>query len=353
MIWRVSLNRLAMAALAARFPDWALPTAIFVVALGVTLAGAARYTILLERLTEHEHLSLELLGFGSALGANIPNYVASLAAFVGGHGLVGVGIIVGSNIYNIAVILSLAALATRGRGILLSDQVAGEVRYLAWLVAAMGGLMFLLVLTISIAPVPAQQILRVMLSLTILLLFTLVVRDALRPSSGAGAGEALQDTAGVKAQIPLHLAVGAIILRALLALGVTLVGVVIMVQAGQASAADLGLSPVILSLVVLAVATSLPNTVVAYQLARTEGGGTSLEEILSSNAINLALGGALPLLIWTLRAPGGLLTWLDMPLLALLGLTIIAFVCTRRIPRWSGIALFAVYAVWIVLHVLL
>ena len=355
MIARVSLTRLAVpAALAARFPAWALPTAIFVVALGVTLTAAARYTILLERLTEYEHLSSELLGFFSALGANIPNYVASLAAFVGGHGLVGIGIIVGSNIYNVAVILGLAALATRGRhGILLSAHGAVEIRYLARLVAAMGGLLFLLVLSISIAPVPGEQILRVILSLMILVLFALVVRDALRPSSDAGAGQAPPSPAGVKVPVPPGLAVRTTILLALGALGITLVGVVIMVQAAQASAADLKLSPVILSLVVLAVATSLPNTVVAFQLARTEGGGTSVEEILSSNAINLALGGALPLLIWTIRAPGELLIWLDVPLLALLGLTILAFIRTRRIPRWAGIALFAVYAVWIALHVLL
>jgi cation:H+ antiporter len=281
--------------------------------------------------------------------------VASLAAFVGGHGVVGIGIIVGSNIYNVAVILGLAALATRGRhGIVLSDHVIGEVRYLAWLVASMGGLLFLLVLSISIAPEPGEPLLRDMLSVTILVLFAAVVLDALRPATVPTSGQSHPPEEGVvKAQVPHGLAVRTTIVLALLALGITLVGVVIMVQAAQATAADIRLSTVILSLVVLAVATSLPNTVVAYQLARTEGGETSVQEILSSNAINLALGGALPLLIWTIHAPGGLLAWLDAPLLALLGLTIIAFIRARRIPRWAGLVLFGIYAVWIILHLLL
>jgi Ca2+/Na+ antiporter len=53
-----------------------------------------------------------------------------------------------------------------------------------------------------------------------------------------------------------------------------------------------------------------------------------------------------------MRVPAGLLTELDLPLLAVLGLLVVAFVYTRRIPRWAGLGLFAVYAAWIVLHLL-
>src|SRR5215472_13678230 len=93
----------------------------------------------------HEYFSLELLSFLGALGANIPNYVASLSAFFGGYGLLGIGIIVGSNISNVAVILALAALATPGRcGIVLVELAAREVTHLAWLVASTGGMVLLL-----------------------------------------------------------------------------------------------------------------------------------------------------------------------------------------------------------------
>jgi cation:H+ antiporter len=149
---------------------------------------------------------------------------------------------------------------------------------------------------------------QVLLNLLIVGLFTLVVRNALRPDSRTETekanakphpweSEGLQTVvaAGKKDDSPF-LPVRTILL-AMLALGITLLGVIIMVQAAEMSAAQLQLSSVILSLVVLAVATSLPNTVVAYQLARTEGGSTSVEEILSSNAINLTLGVAVPLLL--------------------------------------------------------
>jgi cation:H+ antiporter len=364
MITRVRLDWLQVLGLSpAHFPSWILPTLVFAGALGITLFAAAQYTRLLERLTEHEHFSLELLGFLGALGANIPNYVASLAAFFGGYGLLGIGIIVGSNIYNVAVILTLATLATPGRrGIVLGKLAAREARHLAWLVACMGSALLILVL-LGASLVPGYQEVQVLLNLLIVGLFTFVVRDALRRDSRmetekANAkphpweSEGLQTVVAAGKEddspsLPLRT-----ILFAMLALGITLIGVIIMVQAAEMGAARLQLPSVILSLVVLAVATSLPNTVVAYQLARTEGGSTSVEEILSSNAINLTLGVAVPLLLWPMRVPAGLLTELDLPLLAALGLLVVAFVYTRRIPRWAGLGLFAVYAAWIVLHLL-
>jgi cation:H+ antiporter len=364
MITRVCLDCLQWLALfPVRLPDWVPPTLVFAGALGMTLFAAAQYTRLLEQLMEHEHFSLELLGFLGALGANIPNYVAALAAFFAGHGLLGIGIIVGSNIYNVAVILALAALATPARGgIVLAKVAAREVRYLAWLVAFMGAALVLLVL-LGASLAPGYQEIQVLLPLLIMGLFVLVVRDALRAGPRTETerasenphqweGEGQHAVVAARASGPPTLPVRTILL-AMLALGITLFGVVVMVQAAEMSATQLQLSPVILSLVVLAVATSLPNTVVAYQLARTEGGSTSVEEILSSNAINLTLGITVPLLLWPMRIPAGLLTELDLPLLAALGLLVVAFVYTRRIPRWAGLGLLAVYAVWIVLHLLL
>ena len=364
MITRVSLDWLQVLGLSpAHFPGWILPTLVFAGALGITLFAAAQYTRLLERLTEHEHFSLELLGFLGALGANIPNYVASLAAFFGGYGLLGIGIIVGSNIYNVAVILALAALATPGRrGIVLGKLAAREVTHLAWLVAFMGGAVLLLVV-LGTSLVPGYQVIQVLLNLLIVGLFALVVQGALRRDSRTETEKASTKSqpweseglrtvvAAGKEEGPPSLPLRTI-LFAMLALGMTLFGVIVMVQAAEMSAVQLQLSSVILSLVVLAVATSLPNTVVAYQLARTEGGSTSVEEILSSNAINLTLGVAVPLLLWPMRVPAGLLTELDLPLLAALGLCVAAFVYTRRIPRWAGLGLFAVYAAWIVVHLL-
>ena len=325
----------------ALFPAWALPPLIFAGALSITLGAAARYTRLLEQLSDYEHLPSELLGFLSGLGANIPNYVASLAAFVSGHGLIGLGIIVGSNIYNIAVILGLAAFATpNGQGITLTHPEAQEARRLAWLAIIMGGLTLLIALLSTLASPPLiQGSPELLLNLLILFFFALLVRDALRPAAVSPAPAPRPAIPERSAPSPRRTAA-----MAMLALGITLVGVIIMVQSGQDTAAEIHLSPIILSLVVLAVATSLPNTVVAYQLARASRASACVEEILSSNAINFALGSALPLLFFWKMSDfhNTLLTHLDLPLLCILGLIIAVLIQRRHISRLTGLSLFGI-----------
>src|SRR5579859_4795662 len=86
-----------------------LPVAlgIFLVSLIVVIWASTQFTRKLERLCEVFQLSIGMLSLLSALGANIPNYVSSALAIAAGHSDVGIGIIVGSNIYNIAIILGL------------------------------------------------------------------------------------------------------------------------------------------------------------------------------------------------------------------------------------------------------
>lgn len=139
--------------------------------------------------------------------------------------------------------------------------------------------------------------------------------------------------------------VGEAVLALILALG----GVIVMVQAGQTFAAEVHVPPVILGLLFLAVATSLPNTVVALTLARTERASACIEEVLSSNSINAALGMALPLLLWRSIQHDPLLVVLDAPLMV--ALTLVAHSASRqRVSRLLGLLLVLVYITWVVVH---
>ncbi len=141
--------------------------------------------------------------------------------------------------------------------------------------------------------------------------------------------------------------------EALLALLIALGAVIIMVQSAQAAAQDIHLSPVILGLIILAIATSLPNTVVAFSLARTGRATACVEEVLSSNSINAALGIALPLLIWHSVLQDRLLLLLDAPLMVML--TVVGLLCIlrQRVIYLVAFGLLLVYVVWIVIHILL
>jgi cation:H+ antiporter len=362
-------------------PAWALPTLLFCVALGVTLRASARFADLVEALGDHWDFSPGLLSFVSALGANIPNYAASIAAFASGQGPVGVGIIVGSNIYNLAVILGLVAFVTRhGHGIRLTEAATRDVQRVVWLAVAMGVTTWLAILCV-VAPLssasftgsslalPALE--RVLYALTLGLFVGFIAHAAQRtphahpmtPAPEASETPVVSEPPEVSEPREASgsprrtLAPGALVARCLVALGLALAGVIVMVQAGLAAGADLHIPATLLSVVVLAVATSLPNTVVAVELARTGQAGASLEEIASSNGINLALGVALPALLWsgTVAAPflPPSLIWMDLPLLTLLGVVVAGLAHRSHIARWAGVGLLGAYALWVVIHLVI
>lgn len=105
---------------------------VFVVSLLMAVGASAWFMRRLETISDLFDLSPGLLSLLGALGANIPNYVASLVAAASGQLVVGLGTIIGSNIYNIAIILGISTFATKAlRGITLTRNAAQDVRLVA------------------------------------------------------------------------------------------------------------------------------------------------------------------------------------------------------------------------------
>ncbi|HEY1354277.1 MAG TPA: hypothetical protein VGF67_32100 [Ktedonobacteraceae bacterium] len=113
-----------------------------------------------------------------------------------------------------------------------------------------------------------------------------------------------------------------------MALGLALGALVVMVETGQAIVLEVHLPESLRSLVILAGATSLLNTVVAFTLAGAGRASASVEEVFSSNGANVALGVALPLCLWPGAPDVRWLVLLDAPLMV--ALTLVALLCVRR-----------------------
>ena len=320
------------------------------------MAAAAWFTRRLEAICDRLELSAGVLSVLGALGANIPNYVASIDAIARGSVEVGLGIIIGSNIYNIAIILGMATFATTERKGLFflspeTRQVTGVANYA----------LSVMLLTLLVAWLLPQQFIwpsfhasslaSWLLLAAILLelgLFAAFVWHILhRPHPRLNEPHVLEPRSS--RSLPL----GRLIVEAVLALAVALGGVVVMVQTGQDLTTEMHLAPALAGLFVLAVATSLPNTVVAISLVRTERAAACVEEIFSSNSVNAALGIALPLLFWRQSLHNALLLVLDVPLMVLL--TLWALLCARRgrINHLVGICLLLSYMVWVGVHLFL
>jgi len=301
---------------------------------------------------------LSLLG---ALGANIPNYVASIVALAEGKLDVGLGIIIGSNIYNIAIILSIADFATpRKHGIAFTFKEAQDVRTVGGFTLS---ILLAILLGIWLLPgTPLTNTLHTPLLSTVLLLMIMLLILGLFGALAVHALRRVHHTSGDLSTVPIieqkQASKTSLLLlmrwigEALLALTIALGGVVVMVQSGQNLTMELGIPQVLAGLLVLAVATSLPNTVVAFDLARTDRETACVEEVFSSNSINATLGIALPLLFWHFVLHDRLLLFLDAPLMALLTLAILVCVLRRHISRSVSVLLLLVYVAWVVMHVL-
>ena len=342
-----------------------LLVALFLAALLIAGGASAWFTRRLEVISDLWGFSPGLLSWLGALGANIPNYVASLVAAISGQAGVGIGIIIGSNIYNIAVILGIAALASPARsGLALSQQEAQDARLvgaptLAMMVTtALAAGFFSWKGTPHLSRQASFLVDDALLALNLLTLgfFCLLSQHALRrsPEPPLLAKRATRPAERTREERfhrrwMLLRVLGEVILALCIALG----GVIVMVQAGQSFARAAHWPAAILSLIILAVATSLPNTVVALTLARTGRASAAVEEVFSSNSVNAALGIALPLLFWSGMQSDHVLAPLDGSLM--IALTLVAFLCVlkQRVSRIVGWLLVLVYVSWVVIHVFL
>jgi len=337
----------------------------FLVSLALALAASAWFTRRLETVCAALRLSSGILSVAGALGANIPNYAAAIDALSAGHGSIGLGIIIGSNIYNIAIILGISTFATPGRhGITLDVKEARSVRSVALyalivLLLALGAVWFMpgSLLLQGYSVVNSAHLLLMGVCLLALGAFGALVFHIARRSHfdysdevSAEAGIEMQE---VELERREHGRLVFVIGEVALALALALGGVMIMVQAGQRLTTDLHIPLVLAGLLVLAVATSLPNTVVAVSLARANMHAANVEEVFSSNAVNATFGLALPLLIWPVALRDPLLTVMDAPLMVALTLVALLFLYKRRMSRRIGLLFLLVYALWVGAHMLL
>jgi cation:H+ antiporter len=322
-----------------------LEVALFLVSLALTLTAAAFFARRLDRVGLQLGLPETLLGLLTALAADAPELSSAVTALVKGNHGVGVGVVVGSNVFNLAAMIGLTAI------------VAGHIRVRreALAVEGMVGLAITLVVaalvTGMVGPTTAIAIIAFVLSPYLLLLgvgptriehlpLAQRPRRFLRRSFGAEHRPAQP--------LPHH---GEAILRPVLlllpAVAIIVAGAVGMVETALRLSDRLEIPSYVTGVLVLAVLTSLPNAFTAVRLGLHGRGSAVLSETLNSNTINLVAGVAIPALLLTLGDFSGLVAF---DLVWMIGMTVAALALLAR-PRGVGpaagaflVALFLVFA---------
>src|SRR5207253_5046543 len=137
----------------------AVAVLLFVGAFALTVASSIVLARELDRLGERLGFSEALLGILTALGADAPEIASAVAAIVAGHADTGVGVVVGSNVFNLAGLLGLSAMIAgpvriHRHGLVLNGGVAIAVALVGGLVAvnALPGAVGLVLALLALSP---------------------------------------------------------------------------------------------------------------------------------------------------------------------------------------------------------
>jgi cation:H+ antiporter len=317
---------------------------LFAAGVAVSLAASWLLVSRLERLGERAGFSEAWLGLVAALAADAPEITSAITALARGQPSVGAGVVIGSNVFNLAALLGLAAvvagwIAFHRRVVLLGGVpgvwVAVVTLLTVTVVTPAAGLAL-----IAVVFVPCVAVLGMRRDqLEALPLPTRWIRwlvaaiheeeaelaEAVRPRRGTW-----QDA--VMAVLALVAVVGASTVMELAATGV-----------GH----RYGVADIVIGGLVLAIVTSLPNAVAAVYLARRGRGAAVLSIALNSNAINVVAGLLIPATIAGLGPRSGqgtlVAAWYA-------GLTVLALALAYRgrgLGRAAGAVIIAGYLAFV------
>jgi len=237
-------------------------------------------------------LSGGLLGMIAALGADTPEIASAVTALSVGQHDVGVGIIIGSNIFNIAVLLGVSAL------------IAGKLRVRRSGVIFNGGISLIVILVLMllifrfISPPTG-----IVLSMLLLIPYVIISGLKLNQLKEGKLPEKIRTFLVEAIAYTPHVAKGHKMAignpwsgawRGGLAVIVIIVTSMGMVHSAVFLSSAWGVNKTIVGVLILASLTSIPNAITAGKLALDGRGMAVMSEALNSNTINILFGVCVP-----------------------------------------------------------
>ncbi|HVQ89311.1 MAG TPA: hypothetical protein VMT88_14130 [Actinomycetes bacterium] len=318
----------------------ALVTA-FLLFAGLSLSSSSTLIVRIERLGSKVGVTEAILGLAAALAADAPEITSAITALVRGQNDVGVSVVLGANVFQIAALLGLGAYVARG--IILDRRVVVFEGFAAVWVA---------VLAFGVVARGASAWVALILGLAVFGPY--IVVSAMEPRARARLPlprRFRRDLTEVMTEEEDELikAIGPLEHRrsdgpiAMLALVMVVVASAALEGVATQLAGRWGVPDVILGGIVLAVVTSLPNVVAAVHLARRGRGAATLSEAMNSGRINTLAGLLIPTaLLGGVAATNGTATLAAWYVLMTVAVLAVAFL-RRGLSRSTAIVIMATY----------
>ncbi|MFH0943853.1 MAG: calcium/sodium antiporter [Planctomycetota bacterium] len=278
-------------------------------------------------------IGLTIVGFGTST----PELFTSIVASLRGQTDIAVGNVVGSNIFNTALILGLTALVCP-----IPVRLA-VVRREVLVVIAASVLPYLALSSGGVLGRPQGALFLGLLGIYLI--------RGYRAGRREGALEAaLEQELEAELRLPVVKRPPGLVVNVvwiILGLAVLILGSRLLVHSSSALARSLGVSDLVIGLTIVAAGTSAPELFTSIVAAARKQSDIAVGNILGSNIFNL-LGILGTSALVTGQRISGQLLWLDLPLMILLAVVLLPIVLTGAlISRFEGAVLALVYLAYL------
>lgn len=317
---------------------------VFILAIGVVITASVFLYTSLIKVGAFFHCPERFLGLTAAFAADAAEILSAFTAFHIGQHELGFGIILGSNIFNLASMLGISALLT---GALKFNHQEMLVHGAVSLIAAV--ICILLVLE-YIPPWLSLLLLAILLIPYFVLLSPsrkIIKELPVTPLEEKFLKKALKDVG--KAEPPPR-SVKELIVNMALSL-VSLFGIFIgcvgVVQSGVLLGVYLNISKVIMGTVIIAILTSIPNMLTMIPFAYRKREMALISGALNSNTLNILLGICLPSVFYGIGIISGKVVFSLYWLLGMTAFTLILGYCRKGLFRLEGAVIVGLYVVFL------
>jgi cation:H+ antiporter len=303
--------------------------------------ASVRLTATLERIGARLRISDGLLGILIALGADAPEICTAIAALLSAQHEVSVGIVLGSNIFNLAGLLGLSAvvagrISIGRKGLLLNGGIGLTITVIALALV-------LRVISAEIALVLLVSLLLPYLALSAMhppRIQGLRIPPAINSFLSAAIAHSHKNARRRK-KLPLRASRDFtwLVIAVSLTVGASFGAVHYAVWLGRYWSVD----ETITGMLVLSVLTSVPNVVAAVKLANDEHGAAVISEALNSNSFNIIAGIALPAVVIGFAPPETSVVYAAIWLLFMTVVALFAAGGRRGLGRSGGALILLMY----------